>query len=365
MQFEIHDVDGFICDHQFENVLKNTRLSNNFVILLCTREINGDLVVAEDYIPKFKKKFRKFIEELKIPDRKIILFLNTWYLQYRDIFEIDLIDDVIFLDLFLYDTYKKLLIENQSPIVQKYTFSKKNQFLFLMNKSASKHRIGLLYKLFQKNLLKDSIYSFVIHNGFTEKESRRIMDFLSEDDFDLFYKNAKRFLDLEYDPNNVGQINYTHYTGIPYDYTLFRDCNFQLISETHFDMTVWITEKTWISMMNKRPFIIAAYPGFLKRLKEMGFKTYENYLLHSNYDSVVDDETRLNQIVENVNYWLQNISQYEDEIKKDTDHNFSLLLEYAKKNQKIINDFNQKYKITINVDGYLNYKDQIWYKGLK
>jgi hypothetical protein len=365
MNFEMHDVDGFICDHQFENVLKQTNAINDIVLLFCTREINGDIAVDKNYIPEFKKKFQNFIKELKRNNRKILLFLNTWYLQYRDIFEIDLIDEIVYVDMFLYDTYKKLIIEKQSPIINEYSYTKKNQFLFLMNKPANNHRIGLLYKLYQKDLLKDSVYSFVVHNGFTETESRRIMDFLSKDEFNLFYKNTKRFLDLDYDPNNVGQINHTHYTGIPYDYSLFRDCNFQLISETHFNMTVWITEKTWISVANKRPFIVAAYPGFLKRLKELGFKTYENYLLHKNYDEIVSDDKRLNLIVENTQYWLENIQKYEEDIKKDTDHNFSLFLKYAETNQKKLDDFNYRHKINFNLLGYSNYTDQIWYKGIR
>jgi hypothetical protein len=365
MNVEIHEVDGFICDHQFENVLNNIDISKNFVILICTKEINGDMAAAENYIPEFKKKFNRVIEQLKINNRKIVLFLNTWYKQYSDIFETNLIDEILYVDMFLYDTYRKLIIKQQSSIVEHYSAVPKNQFLFLINKPASRHRIELLYRLHQKNLLNNSVYSFVIHNNFTENQSRRILDFLSPEEFDVFYKQTARNLDLDYNPNKVEQVNHTHYTGIPYDYSLFRDCNFQLISETHFDITVWITEKTWISIVNKRPFIVAAYPGFLKRLKELGFKTYENYLLHKNYDEIVSDDERLNLIVENTQYWLENIQKYEEDIKKDTDHNFSLFLKYAENNQKKLDDFNYRYKINFNLLGYSNYTDQIWYKGIR
>lgn len=271
----------------------------------------------------------------------------------------------MYIDMFLYDTYRKIIFEKQSKLVNQYCPLSKNKFLFLMNKPSAKHRIELLYKLYKKDLLKDSVYSFVIHNKFTDNQCRNVLNFLSYDEFNLFYSQTRNLLDLKYNPKEVKNLNHTHYTGIPYDVTLFEKCNFQLISETHFDLTVWITEKTWISMINQRPFIIAAYPGFLKRLRDMGFKTFENYMQHKDYDQEVNDDKRLDLIVENVHYWLENIQKYEEMIKIDVKHNFDLLLKYVRKNQNKIDNFNHRYNIKIDLNGYPNYTNQIWFNEIK
>jgi hypothetical protein len=338
------------------------------LLLFSTKEINGDIAVDSLYIPVFKEKYKNFIEELSVNNRKIILFLNSWYKQYSDIFEIDGIAEIVYLDLFLYDTYRKLIVHQISPTINEYKLNPINNFLFLMNKPANVHRIGLLYKLYKNNLLNNCDYSFVIHNSFTDAECRKKMNFLSNEEFDIFYSATKRSLDLEFDLASVEQINHTHYTGIPYNQRLFESCNFQVISETHFDTTVWITEKTWISIANKRPFIIASYPGILKKLKSMGFKTFENYTIKPNYDSIVNDEERLDTIVENIKYWKNNIQNFYLDMVNDVEHNYNLFLEIAKHNENKVNDFINKYQLPLDCDfvrAYDNYKNQIWYKGLE
>lgn len=367
MIFEILEADGFICDHQFDDVLSRVTPSTEMVLLFSTKEINGDIAVDTNYIPEFKKKYKNFIEKLSI-NRTVILFLNSWYKQYSDIFEIKGITEVVYLDLFLYDTYRKLVVHNYSPLVSSYEIKNKNNYLFLMNKPANIHRIGLLYKLYNQNLLDNCTYSFIIHNSFTEKECRKKMNFLSDKEFDNFYQSTKKSLDLEYDPNNIEKINHTHYTGIPYDVELFNLCNFQLISETHFDTTVWITEKTWISIANKCPFIIASYPGILKKLKSMGFKTFENYTKIVDYDEIKNDENRINAIVENVKYWNSNIQNFYSNIVEDTEYNYQLFLKIAKSNEEVIDSFINKYQMPLTCDfvrAYDNYNNQIWYKGKK
>lgn len=194
------------------------------------------------------------------------------------------------------------------------------------------------------------------------------MNFLSDKEFDEFYNKTKRSLDLDYDSKNIEKINHTHYTGIPYDHKLFEMCNFQLISETHFDTTAWITEKTWISIANKRPFIIASFPNTLEKLKSMGFRTFEKYTAVKHYDSIINDESRLDAIVKNIEYWNTNIKDFYSEIKEDTEYNFQNFLKIAKSNEEIVNNFISKYQLPLTCDfvrAYDNYINQIWYKGLE
>jgi hypothetical protein len=368
MKLQTFEADGFIADTQFKNVLRNIKNNTDCVFIISTREINGDIAVDPNNIKSFAPKFLNFIKKIKKNNnKKIVLFLNSWYKKYKHIFEIPQVDEVVYLDFFLYDTYKKLLIEKKAELVDRYNYNINNRFLFLINKPVGLHRIGLVYKLHQAGLLKHSDYSFAIHNRFTENECKKTMTAFKTKKFKMhrFYKKVKNSLDLEFNTEELQKINHTHYTGIPYNVELFKNCNFQLISETHFDMSIWITEKTWIAIANKRPFIIAAHPGVLKKLKSMGFKTFENYLAVSNYDRIKDNMLRLEAIVENVNYWVNNINKYEQQIIDDTEHNFRQFLKLYKDNQKIIDNFASRYNLSMPLNflnGYDNYENQIWYK---
>lgn len=367
MKLQIFEADGFIVDYQFRHILTNVKNDTECVFIVSTKEINGDIAVDSKDVKRFLFKFNKFIKKLKRNNKTIVLFLNSWYKQYSYIFEIEGVNEVVYLDFFLYDTYKKLLIQKQSEIVERYICNIDTRFLFLTNKPIGLHRIGLVYKLQKADLLTHSDYSFMIHNRFTENNCNQTMSAFNIKKFNIqkFHKKFKNTLDLEFNNEELQKVNHAHYTGIPYNVDLFKNCNFQLISETHFDMTVWITEKTWTSIANSRPFIIAAYPGFLKKLKEMGFRTFENYLAVPNYDSIEDDMLRLDAIVENVNYWVNNIKKYETKIAEDTEHNFNQFKKLYQHNQKVVDSFLTKYNLTGPknfLQGYDNYKNQIWYK---
>lgn len=371
MNIRICNVNGFICDADYEGALKYCSGFYDCIVLLSTREINGDIAVSRDNIPDVKIKYEKFLKEIKTHTDKLILILDEWYAPYDSVFNLKEIDDLLYVKSFLYSTYRRIMIHKESEVVQTYKLNQDNKYLFLVNKTATIHRIGLLYKLSQRNLLDKSLYSFVMPNEFTKTESKKVLDYmlelengvaLSQKEFDNFYNSNKRVLDLSYNNDVLRKINYTHYTGIPYNEHLFSECNFQLISETHFDMTVWMTEKTWVSIINKRPFIMAAYPGFLKALKNLGFKTFEEYLKISNYDSILDDTERLNAIVENVEHWMLNIDKYYESIKRDVEHNFETFLLLSKQEEVKINSMIKKHNLPCNCDivsSHDNHDDEI------
>lgn len=74
-----------------------------------------------------------------------------------------------------------------------------------------------------------------------------------------------------------------------------------VVTETVFDYpTIFVSEKTYKPIINKRPFILVASPGCLKNLKDNGFKTFD-YYWNESYDSIVDPTQRMLAIVELVN----------------------------------------------------------------
>jgi hypothetical protein len=63
-------------------------------------------------------------------------------------------------------------------------------------------------------------------------------------------------------------------------------------------------------------------------------------MLINNYNDLPEDqiEDRLNAIVDNVEFWIKNIHNYQTQILEDVNHNYQLFLKLAKENEIKINN---------------------------
>lgn len=91
---------------------------------------------------------------------------------------------------------------------------------------------------------------------------------------------------------------------------------------------LFITEKTFRPILLKMPFIVIGQPYTLKRLQELGYKTFSN-LWDESYDSEVDSLKRMQKICDLVEY-LSNLSMTEfikiiTDANGILDHNFTIL----------------------------------------
>lgn len=278
--------------------------------------------------------------KLKNPTRPVILIINSWYRPYSELKQIKSINDIVYLDFFLLLVYYRLVVRKESELVTTWNPDTK-KFLFLTGKSNKIQRIRLLYKFAMHGMLSDAVWSLFFHNN----EFKIAKTFLPELT-DVEYK--KFFFDHCCNPDNADIMenpNSLHYSGIPYGSMLYRNCDFQVISETNYADYAWITEKTWLSIINRRPFIIAGDTGTLKKLKNIGFRTFEQYLKIPNYNCLHDPEQRLDSIVTNTQDWLENIQKHRVAITQDIEHNFKKMLELANLNLKNIQEIIDKYKL--------------------
>jgi hypothetical protein len=137
-----------------------------------------------------------------------------------------------------------------------------------------------------------------------------------------------------------------HYGGIPFDHNLFQRTRFRLIAETGMQHPKpWITEKTWITIANNHPFVMAGDSGTCQRLQQMGFRTFENYLELSGYDNISEPEQRLNAVVENAKHLLTS-TKHDQAMFADVEHNRRRFLELGESNQKKLCDFFTNANIT-------------------
>jgi len=133
-------------------------------------------------------------------------------------------------------------------------------------------------------------------------------------------------------------------------------CN--IITESFFDNKyIHITEKTDRAFSYRQPFIMVGGSGYLKKLKELGFKTFDRWWDES-YDDEFNNDTKIEKIKKiildisnwsiekctNVYYEMESVLQHNYEIStkffesigKEYTHIDSCLVRYDKKKHKII-----------------------------
>lgn len=209
------------------------------------------------------------------------------------------------------------------------------KFLFLTGKPDRPNRIRLLHKFYGKKLLESCTWSFFC-DDLLEKRCHQYLPELTEHQYKEFIAAMRRNpddIDIKYQSADT-----CHYDGYPFDTALFSNSSFRVIAETMLMNKAIISEKTWITIANHQPFLIAGYAGTCDILKKQGFRTFEEYLAIKNYDSMIENEQRLDAIVLNTEHWLENIQLYKDDIEKDVEFNYQLL---SKKMQESVEKFDK------------------------
>jgi hypothetical protein len=296
-------------------------------------------------VPKSTFLLNSSLTEKKIP---LTLILNSWarHLPVPDC-------DVLYVDYFLWRTYNEIVNRKKSQVNPVWNYNSK-QFLCLTGKPQKINRIGLLHLLHTRNLSKNAVTSLFVHSG-NRHETRSILSHLSDEEFDNFVANYNHSPD---NPAITVQKRSIHYGGIPYSVELFAKTKFRVISETNMHLKpAWITEKTWITILNRQPFLIAGDYGTCAKLSAMGFKTFDEYLI-TPYDHKAHPKQRLEAMCNNITHWL-NDGLPQDLVANDVEHNYQQLIKLANKNKTTIEDYLTKVNIVATVDDIISTLDDI------
>ena len=151
--------------------------------------------------------------------------------------------------------------------------NKKYDFLYL-NKAPRSHRVKLYNKLKDKGVLENSIYTFTMLDEPIRLDKKYELPGIDPKDYPRFGKDQDIF-----EP--------------PYNDTC---CS--IVSETNDnDYEVFMTEKIWKPILAQQFFIVHGNYLYLQRLREMGFKTFNNYFEEA-YDLDRDKDIRIDTIVD-------------------------------------------------------------------
>lgn len=195
---------------------------------------------------------------------------------------------------------------------------KTHDMLALVGKINKPNRAPLLAKLKYLDQIK-TIHSFY---G-SETEFRHAAWLLGKDMFDDNKIRAYRHLKtLEANPDNIDynlSNHASHYCGYPFDVELYEKTKFSLIMETHYDKReeIFLTEKTFRTIINRHPFVMAATRGTCKYLQDLGYKTFGS----EEYDFIADDTLRLYAIIKHC-FTLTNTNK---DLAKDCEDNYNTL----------------------------------------
>jgi len=210
---------------------------------------------------------------------------------------------------------------------QNYIFNhnnKKYDFLYL-NKQSRPHRRKLFDALQKESLLDNSLISFL-------------------DD------PHKIKLNSSYELPCVDAGNYPRYGSDQDIYEpQFNDCAFNLVSETNNNNNdVFITEKLWKPIIAQQIFVVHGNLGYLKKLREIGFRTFDS-VFDESYDQEPDSDKRIEKIVSLCRHLCTvDKSQIYRETVAIRQHNYNLFF-----NQKSLSN-----SINETVLGFLEFADR-------
>lgn len=251
---------------------------------------------------------------------------------------------VIFFDFVLWRVYNEVLIKQKSKVNLKWN-AEASQFLFLTGKPYKEQRIGLLHLLYKQNLLSRCNYSLFMDPGMYEK-SRKIIPELTDEEFAEFVIAHIR------SPDNapyVQQVGDMHCGGIPYNEELYSNALFKIVSEATMDsFPPYVTEKVWLTLLNRVPFVIAGDLHICKYLQSRGIKTFDEIFDIPTYDDIVSNKSRLEHIVTHAEQWM-NGNFNKAEINDMVEHNYHRFVELAMQEKQRIED-QTNYSIDLIID---------------
>lgn len=288
------------------------------------------------------------------PGVRIFLLLNSWWRHFSHLVAKLPVEDVLYIDYFLYRTYREVVEFKQCAAAYRWPCDQK-KFLFLTGVAGKIHRIRLLAKLVDQGLIDHCQWSLrvLMNDSITRAGIHRCVPEMTVAELDNFLVQYQR------EPDDICANSDTHryggYGGLPYDVTLYTKTVFSVVSESKFEHTnyPWITEKTWKPILNHHPFIMAGDTNTLCQLHRMGFVTFEKFLPVTDYDTITDPEARLNAIVTNIRYWTEHIADHADEIDRCVLHNKKLLDERYLSNLNNIRSFIDRHQLAVTIDDFV------------
>jgi hypothetical protein len=156
------------------------------------------------------------------------------------------------------------------------------------------HRLAIAYIALKYNLLENSIFSFVTNKSQIIKKELGVY-YANESNLNEMVKAIDKLIPYEIDTHHLSPLEKQGFQTVTnYKKEFYINTYMHITSETEFNTNTspFFSEKTWRPILNLQPFIYVGNPHALKKLKELGFKTFSPFIDES-YDLIEDHTLRL------------------------------------------------------------------------
>jgi len=141
------------------------------------------------------------------------------------------------------------------------------------------------------------------------------------------YDYSKYHKVLDRDFSNSFERGQMHYTGFPFDVNHYANTRYSIVRETNCgnEINLFISEKTWLPISMKHPFMLFATSRVAKYLRDSGYVSLDDFQM-SELGNVNFSEAK-ELFVENHNKFL---TTSKAEIQNMVEHNYELFLKHVK-----------------------------------
>jgi hypothetical protein len=318
-----------------DNVLTGVRDNNGIIVLYASYE-GFDPVWFDIF-----KNINKELEDKKIPlanfcyvtgDQKSSFTYKEWCEanNIKDKFNV-----ICYNDEEAVPFYKNRINDRRFNCFKREDISVKPEKYFLCyNRRPHVHRMALVALLEKYNLIEDGLISFpdnTFSEGFpheaelnqklenlidsnTPPKGWELMDGNEDTKKDIlhYWNKLEKRLPLLVDIDTLDDNLWERFDIIPYKKTFFS-----IVVETLFHgNTIFLDEKVWKAIEARHPFVLVGNYHGLKKLKELGYKTFHPYI-NEEYDDIQESGNRMFKIIKEVKRLVSlSFSEWDNLLKK-------------------------------------------------
>lgn len=203
-----------------------------------------------------------------------------------------------------------------------------------LNRLSKAHRVFIMLGLLERGLLDECHWSYYNTDGSTALPSdihAKLDEPLFTQKHNYSEKLIRQFADMI--PYSVDSNASRQTPHMPEDLfsDMYQNVDFMLINETIYESSegLFLTEKTFKALVNKKPFVICGQPGSIQKLRKRGYDTYD-YLVDHSYDLATDSRRAQQVLDETTRLCSVDFDEYRDRIQESAEHNIKVLLDQSR-----------------------------------
>ena len=245
------------------------------ICIAALNEVPNDYIISELIV--IYETFSRLLRENNYNPAEYFVSVYGYHMPMEKFYGVET-GPVTIVNWFELQTYLHI----QTHSTAKSWNSDNHKLLFKVGK-LSPHRMAVLSSLISSDLMDKISLAFKLLNsdvwGYTEiQKSHEYMFGTPDIEYFREYDN-----DLDIDLRDTWTDTYSHYTGFPYGVTDYENTLGSIVCESHYGDTgnnfyglPWMTEKSYLPIINKHPFILFAETNHIEFMQKDGYLTYNH-----------------------------------------------------------------------------------------